>query len=1228
MFKKALQIAVTFSLLVGAYVGYARIFALVAEHLDRGYGPGEAIPFAATESKSALRATELARTSFGLDHWSAQKDLQIRYYDAVHGYYMYAQNYERLNDGKQLRIWPMAVVWASKDGQSHKTETSNEAVIDLNQPFGLSKPGAGPTRVVHAQMLGEVRLRDDKGTRDDPEDDLRIGPMTHLDYDEKTLQITTDSDIFLQDRDLTLTGLGMMIQLRRKVGAPAEGGGMGFDAETAYVYKDVNLVVKNVGSSGILTGTPRPEKGGQTPLRVQSDNELRIDLPRPHPVVAVGPPDLLRQPDPTLARFKTNVRVLQGTVAPDMLNCDTLDLTLMPVPKPGAPAVVVLDPAGTPAVAVAGTTSPPPAAGTGGPLTELKLRKALAQGHAVWLQSESHGLKARCVELKYEKHYEDGIPDRTYLNGGASKKLWVEKVDLVTQGEKAGTIRSVLTLNALDATIFDYGKGGASKVIARGPGKSEERPARGASVDRTAWWEDQMELVTWRDGQDHAPPPPAAAVGAIRTAPATTPADRGTLRRLITMTGISKLEDRKSGSTLDSRRSIVAEFQAGPKARPTDTDGPMQIKWLDALDDAHLTAPGRSLTARRFLKANFLPPAVAAVDARPASSAGPAPATPPAAPLVAAADPGPDAEPRVEPAPEPAVDARADRVWATIVLGVGNVKNELQDAKLRGGVMVHQDPSPGKATGNDASGEALDLYGQGGGLMRFVVQAEEPPQASDPKTTLASARRPEATAVLARVDFDGKTIEAPRIGLDQKTDFAWASGPGNLVQMADRGLLDDKGIGEPAKVAGKSAGPGPKDRLVITWTDEMKFFGRSRDLQDRDVAKAEFRGESKTIRTPDGQVIFRRGVEAKMEDAAIYCDTMDVYMDKVISLNKVTTRPATDPIGTPPAGPNAEIAMLDCRGQDLVEDGRVRYAGVDITSQKMYPGTDVLQEKQRIRHVHVLYDKRSGEFEAPGPGTVYLYKRKNVAGADASNPIPTLIPVSARPGRGRVDAGTDARRVPPLELTKISFNEGMRGRFGVAKEKVDNQPRHAEFVGSVQSANATVARKNSDIDFDRPGSQDYMFLTSDVLHVWSIPAPADPKAPARQLLNARGNAQARTVDRTIQSDRITYDSATELTYAYGDEGKEVVMVEQKSPGQPPMTLRGKAGRYNKLTKEGRIEDPHSIQIFDLKTGVRPKPFYPDTGGSPKPADLIKQQRTPLQRQGRSSTERKSFTGGS
>ena len=348
MFKKALQIVATFSLLVGGYAAYARVFAIVAEQLGQA-ADGDSTPFPETESKSALRATEVARETLGAGSFASQRDLKIRYYDAVRGYYMYAENYERLADGKRLRIWPFALIWVSKDGRSRKTATSDEAIIDLSQPFGLAKVGSEPSHIVHARLTGDVRLRDDKGTRDEPEDDLRVGPLTYVDYDEKTLQIASDSDVFLQDRDLTMTCVGgMLIQLRRKAptpGAPPSPGGAGFDAESALFYRDIHIVVKNVGPTGILPGTAKPEKGGQTPLDLRSDGEMKIDLPRlARPVVLIGPPDLDRAPDPTLVKFQTNVRVLRGTVTPDQLNSDTLDLTLMPGPKAAeAPAVAESD---------------------------------------------------------------------------------------------------------------------------------------------------------------------------------------------------------------------------------------------------------------------------------------------------------------------------------------------------------------------------------------------------------------------------------------------------------------------------------------------------------------------------------------------------------------------------------------------------------------------------------------------------------------------------------------------------------------------------------------------------------------------------------------------------------------------------------------------------------------------------------------------------------------------
>ena len=1331
MFKKALQIAVSLGFLIGGYAGYTRLFALVVALVGDGRGDGF-IPFPEVDSASAQRANELARESFGPTYWASRKDLKLQYYEASRGYYLYAENYERLKEGKRLHVWPFAEISVSPDGKVHKMITSDEAVIDFSQPLGLvSKPGTEPSHIVHAKLLGDVRIRDDKGTREDLTDDLRIGPMTMVDYDDKTLQITSDSDIILQDRDLRLTGIGMMLQLRRKVVPPelagSGGGGSGFETETAFVYKDVHIIVNNVGSNGILPGTAKPEKTGKTPLDLRCDREMRIDFPRARTPVAVGPEDLERAPDPTYAKFKTNVRVERGTEKLDRLNCDTLDLTLMPNPRPPeASEDEDEDEEAEDAPTMVATVTTPPDEGsepeepkaapasTGGPLTDLKLRKAIARGDAVWLQSEASGMVARCHELHYEKHVEEGTPDVTYLNGGLTKKLWVEKVDYDSQAPTPGTIKSIMRLTSIDATILDFGPGGTSKIIARGPGKTEERPARNASVARTGFFEDEMRTLTWRDGEATMPEAGPDEIRALKYP--RPPIAKGTLRRLVTMTGISKLVDHNSSTTLDARKSIVAEFQAATgcdvqliapavnrtsmaspskgknlivvaaldqvlhfrifdgdgrmvedtdekklasqgrqigdlrtlldrmwapyeltradkgqvvaavtsfvgqapgRTLPDAKDGPTEIKWLDGYEDAHLTAPSRTLTARQFLKVKFeTRPKPPTPTPAPASSVASTPAPPSATgPVVASTEANPtptpvDEQPESPLAPpEPAVDGRADRVWASVLLGgepnskdSKAAKGELKDAQLRGGVMVHQEPQPGKALGNDATGEALDITGQGNGLMKFAVKAEEPPQASDPKTKLASDSKTRRTSPvrIARVEFEGKIIESMDvIGLDQKLDFAWSNGPGIFIQMADRGLLDDKGIeGEKPQGASKPIGPNPKDRLVITWTEEMRFYGKSKDMEHRPAAKIEFRGTSKDVRTPDGRTGLRRGVEATMTDSLVLCDSMDVYMDRTIALNKDTPNPAQPASDNTPST-DAQIAMLDSRGRNLFKDnGDLKLPGVDVVNEKRYPDNGLFKERQRIYSEHVTYDKRTGEFEAPGPGTTWLYKRK---GIDPKNP----------------------KKLPPIELTKVKYADGMQGRFGVAKNQVaDNQPREAVFVGSVESADAIVGHKNSDIDFDRPNLKDYVFLSSDNLHVFSYP-PADPKDSARSLLNARGNAAARTTDSLIQADLITYDSKTELTYAYGLDGKEVSLAKQDAPGQPASTTRGKTLRYNKLTRESDFKDPQAITFTDLKTGIRPKSAFPDLGGTAPKPDPLKPQRTTMPKQSRGSTERKS-----
>ena len=108
------------------------------------------------------------------------------------GYWIYAQEWKKIEeedgvryDGKRMRLKPFAMIIKSSDGKNTKMITSDRAVFDLSEPLGFNVNSDGePLKIKHAHLEPNVEIRDDKGTPDDPSDDMRIGPLTTLDYDE------------------------------------------------------------------------------------------------------------------------------------------------------------------------------------------------------------------------------------------------------------------------------------------------------------------------------------------------------------------------------------------------------------------------------------------------------------------------------------------------------------------------------------------------------------------------------------------------------------------------------------------------------------------------------------------------------------------------------------------------------------------------------------------------------------------------------------------------------------------------------------------------------------------------------------------------------------------------------------------------------------------------------------------------------------------------------------
>ncbi len=547
----------------------------------------------------------------------------------------------------------------AKDGSSTKTVTAEEAIIDLNQPLSFNaKPDAEPIVVKHARLERNVMIRDDRGTLNDRTDDLLIGPLTWVEFDDNKLQLSSDSDVLIVDRDTRITGVGMLIKLRPKSESGLPGAhSAGFEgAQNAQLNQNVHVVFTDVSKTGILpdtaqtkrgepgtveiqvqVDTQRAQKNGATkdqaspqpvPLDLRCDGPMHVAFPKPHMPVKEGPP---APPGPTLVHFERNVVVRRGklTEQPDQLDSDNLDLTLVPAektaPGPGKAASAGSQPGkvAAPSASSGQTPAAEGAASSGsgeqkGMLGDLVLRRVHATGHAVWLRSPAKGVRIFCNELLHKIAAPAG-PNLTYWRSDPTRKVVIEKYDYVEerpQGPDGPVVRkpqAVTHIWTVDATMVDSGSGmETANLFAHGPGLLETRPIpdkidsplKDVPPDRTAVWQDLMMLKNLL-GLDHK-----------------------IVQKELVLKGYPKVVDRLKQQSLDAVDTIVVWLKPKPAestpaksatAKATTTaasgqkgqgdssaeGGNFQIQRLLALHDVHLVAPSKNLTARDRLDADF-----------------------------------------------------------------------------------------------------------------------------------------------------------------------------------------------------------------------------------------------------------------------------------------------------------------------------------------------------------------------------------------------------------------------------------------------------------------------------------------------------------------------------------------------------------------------------------------------------------------------------------------------
>lgn len=1186
------------------------------DHLARRSAspPGMAIPIEEWKgSATSQDATALAETCFGHGHWTTDPSRSKRYYKAARGYWIYAGDYETGEDNQKVTLTPFALIWRSEDGASIKSVLANQATLTLDRPYISEKGGTASPRVARAKIEGDVVIRDHKKTLDDQADDL-VFSLPELEFDDAEMKITSPSPLRLVDQGVVMTGVGLEIALikgapEKAEEAPAKAEPRPQDATYGYkgvqyieVKEDIRIIVVQSGRTAAVPvpaiGPSKPGPAGARkddgPLELTADGPMKLEPPATRAPRRPGEPEL--PPEPTIALFEKVVKVRKGPAGrQDELDCDRLHLVLVPTKESpraipermrngallsGWSAAGLAGPVGLPGALVAvATLQPAPGSSANGSVGgNLALQRAEATGHAVWVRSFEQAFTSKGRYLLHEKSSDPAKPDRTHLKGNESEPLFIEKLEYADASRKA--VKTVFTMHAADLALHDSAHNGQpDEVISMGPGRIEERPGLDAPPVRTVAWRDRLRSVP--DG----------------------PAEQG--RRVVLLTGQPRATDPKQGDLSAKRQIMLWLVPSKPKAPATAQGGARpaaaaesapnllgsgdsyRAERMQALDDVTFEGPGQSLKARKQLDLVLKP----MPEAQPAAD-GPAPTPQPAAgPLASNAPaqpqpkPGTSAPQAGQPKPEePPWDVLADTVWAQAFLAQGpegKTTAKLDRAYLRGEVEVHQAAAKGKARGLDAHGTAIDLESQKDNMVLLRLSGTDP--AAKSAAAEGQADPQAKSAAWAKVAYENFLIEGAILSVSQADELAYVKGPGRLTQFGESRPVANSVVptshalpaaeSAPARTGGPAAAAvsaKPTPPKVLTWTDWMRFTGRELTSEGAlRPAKAAFSGQ----------------VKGDLGDSAINAAYVEAYFDRIVPFNR----------GGPRDGGS---------GQEQPKVVYIKSTGkVALVHYVRDEKTGKTKEVIRVDGPQVTYGEDTDIFQVKGQGVVRHYRRPG-----AQSDLAGIPSAPERPSQGQ---GTDKEG---WELVRISFLEGMEGRVGggdglkslQARGEVGGAgstgrqgPRQATFFDEVDLIQAKVPDTNHDIDPESP-PPDYRRLNADQLVVESLAPPPEAGSQAKDRLLARafGRATARTSATSIQGATIHYDSLKETFHVYGGPGRDVIVVQQKSPGQPASYGESSALVYNLRTQALNLIDPRGGQLVDSGDAKRYVPEDPN--GPPRP----------------------------
>lgn len=445
----------------------------------------------------------------------------------------------------------------------------------------------------------------------------------------------------------------------------------------------------------------------------------------------------------------------------------------------------------------------------------------------------------------------------------------------------------------------------------------------------------------------------------------------------------------------------------------------------------------------------------------------PPPSAAPMTPVVVATDePAKPAGAPVEKKQRP-MDLTAKLVQANVIRGPDG-QYELERLWTEGSVHVLQAPASPEDKGVDISGKTLKVTRLPNGNVLVVTDDED----------------------LARLRMDKIYIEGPTVTIDQTTNKAWVDGHGRMEMESNSNFQGDK-LNKTVPVN-------------VYWQKTMYFDGQF----------AEFHG----------------GVQAQQEQALLLCQTMQVFLDREVSLKEGDR-------GGPPA-----------KMRKLIADQGVR------VDDKLYEN-GVLIKRQQIECPELSVDNEQGEMHASGPGIVRILQR---GAADPTAPPP------ARPAAGKKSAEDEI-----LKLTRVLYSGRMYG---------NNKTRTAIFTQDVD----VVHLPSEDIKLEPNIDQlplGGLYVRCDRLEVYS----QKDEEKTNQQMKAIGRAYTQSLDRTGKvtgrASAITWnEQKQQVIFEGGGNGGLATLYREKVKGGPREEMKGTKILYWRNTGEMQ-----GVEVKEVKT---------------------------------------------